>query len=664
MENFPSKPQIHANTLISFSKSLSLFFVLLFSFSVNLTLNAQTNPKAEKEFKKALDYLNNGKDDKAIEFLNKALSIDNNYPDALLCMAEIYFNQSYELDSTMLLAFPYYRKLVEVNPDYDITAHTRLAEFYLFEYNTEKAKYHFNYALSKFKSPKDNKKMFVVNKKLEQITFMEYALKNPVDFRPENMGGNINNEFDQYLPTLTADEQTFIFTSLIPDTVDFGLRIQMVEDFFETNKIDGEWEKAKKMPSPFNSLENEGALSISPDGRTAYFTRCNAKDGIGSCDIYYSEKIGKHWTTPKNMGSTVNSSGWDSQPTIASDGRTLFFVSNRFGGKGQNDIWYTYKQDNGRWKKPINLDSTINTPGNEMYPFIHPSNTTLYFSSDYHNGMGGMDIFYSNIVNGRFTSPQNIGYPVNTSSNETSFIVSPSGKKAIFSAELKGSFGGKDLYEFDLYEAAQPTPVVYMKGKSFDKQTQKPLEVRFEVKNLNTNQLTASSFSDPQTGEYLVVLPLGVDYALSAWADGYLFYSENFQLTDDSKTNAYQKDIFLTPILEGESVVLNNIFFKTNSAELESSSIAELNTLVELLTKNANISIEISGHTDNVGSATYNLELSTKRAQSVKAYLESKQIASYRLSAVGYGQTKPIADNNTEEGKAANRRTEFKIIKK
>lgn len=664
MENISSKPQVYANTLNMFSNTLRLVFILIFSTLSLTSLYSQTNPKAEKEFKKALDYLNRGKDDKAIEYLNKALSIEPKYPDALLCMAEIYYNQSQEIDTTRLLAFPYYKKLVEINPDYDINAHTRLGEFYLYEYNTEKAKYHFNYSLSKFKSPKDNKKIYYVKRKLEQIVFVEYAIKNPVEFNPVNMGKNINDEYDQYLPTLTADEQTFIFTSLIPDTIDFGLKIQMVEDFFETNKVDGKWEKAKKMPTPFNSLENEGALSISPDGRTAYFTRCNARDGLGSCDLYYSEKIGKRWTEPKNMGPIVNSSGWDSQPAIASDGRTLFFVSNRYGGKGQHDIWYTYKQDNGKWRKPINLDSTINTPGNEMYPFIHPSNTTLYFSSDYHIGMGGMDIFYSNIVNGRFTPPQNIGYPVNTSGNETSFIVSPSGKKAIFSANLDEGYGGKDLYEFDLYQAAQPTPVVYMKGKTFDKQTHKPLEVRFEVKNLSTNQLTASSFSDPQTGEYLVVLPLGVDYALSAWADGYLFYSENFQLRDNSKTNSYQKDIFLTPIQEGESVVLNNIFFKTNSAELETSSISELNTLVELLTKNENISIEISGHTDNVGTAAYNLELSGKRAESVKTYLVSKQIAGSRLTAIGYGQTKPIADNTTEEGRAKNRRTEFKIIKK
>lgn len=664
MENISAKSQIHANSLVPFFNGLRIFIVFFFSFFFFQSLLAQNNPKAEKEFKKALDYLNSGREDKAIEALNKVFEIDKNYPDALLCMAEIYYNKSQDFDSIKLKAFPYYKRFVEIYPNFDITAHYRLGEFYLLDYNTEKAKYHFDYALSKYKAPKDQKKIDETKRKLEQITFIEYSLNNPVEFKPKNMGENINTKYDEYLPTLTADEQTFIFTRLIPDTIDFGLNIQMVEDFFETNKVNGEWEKAKKMSQPFNSMENEGALSISPDGRTAYFTRCNSKDGYGSCDLYLSEKIGSRWTEPKNMGAVVNSSGWDSQPTIASDGRTLFFVSNRRGGKGKNDIWYTYKKDDGKWMKPVSLDSTINTPGNEMYPFIHPSNTTLYFSSDYHLGMGGFDIFYANIVNGHFTPPQNIGYPVNTSANETSFIVSPSGKKAIFSTFLKDGFGGKELYEFDLYKKAQPTPVVYMKGKTFDKFTNQPLVVNFEVKDLNKNRLIASSTSDPKTGEYLVVLPLGADYALNAWTDGYLFYSENFKLTDTNKSNSYKKDIYLTPIIEGESVVLNNIFFETNSAELLPSSQSELNTLIELLEKNKNITIEISGHTDNVGTLEYNLELSTKRANSVKSYLESKGIYPNRLEAKGYGQTKPIADNSKEEGRTLNRRTEFKIIKK
>ncbi|MDD4685607.1 MAG: OmpA family protein [Bacteroidales bacterium] len=663
MENIVAKSQIHGNTLTSLNKVLRMFLIII-SLFLTQNLFAQNNPKAEKEFKKALDYLNKGKEDKAIESLNKVFSIAPDYPDALLCMAEIYYNKSNEFDTNRLKAFPYYKRFVELHPSFDITAHYRVGEFYLLEYNTEKAKQHFNYALSNYKTPKDQEKIDKTKRKLEQIAFIEYSLKNPVEFEPRNMGENINTLYDEYLPTLTADEQTFIFTRLIPDTVDFGLKILMVEDFFQTNKVNGKWEMAEKMPTPFNSLENEGALSISPDGRTAYFTRCNARDGYGSCDLYYSERIGQRWTEPKNMGQTVNSSAWDSQPTIASDGRTLFFVSNRRGGKGKNDIWYTYKKDNDKWTKPINLDSTINTPGNDMYPFIHPSNTSLYFSSDYHLGMGGFDIFYSNIVDGKFTPAQNIGYPINTSSDETSFIVSPSGKKAIFSTSLKDSKGGKDLYEFDLYEKAQPTPVVYMKGKTFDKFTSKPLAVNFEVKDINKNSLIASSSSDPQTGEYLVVLPLGATYALNAWADGYLFYSENFKLNDISKSNSYQKDIFLIPIIEGESVVLNNIFFETNTFSLLPSSQSELNTLLELLQKNKNIVIEISGHTDNVGSQEYNLELSTKRANSVKTYLEEMGIEAIRLKSKGFGQTKPIAGNETEEGRAKNRRTEFKIIKK
>lgn len=663
MENIVAKSQIHGNTLTSLNKVLRIFLIII-SLFLTQNLFAQNNPKAEKEFKKALDYLNKGKEDKAIESLNKVFSIAPDYPDALLCMAEIYYNKSNEFDTNRLKAFPYYKRFVELHPSFDITAHYRVGEFYLLEYNTEKAKQHFNYALSNYKTPKDQEKIDKTKRKLEQIAFIEYSLKNPVEFEPRNMGENINTLYDEYLPTLTADEQTFIFTRLIPDTVDFGLKILMVEDFFQTNKVNGKWEMAEKMPTPFNSLENEGALSISPDGRTAYFTRCNARDGYGSCDLYYSERIGQRWTEPKNMGQTVNSSAWDSQPTIASDGRTLFFVSNRRGGKGKNDIWYTYKKDNDKWTKPINLDSTINTPGNDMYPFIHPSNTSLYFSSDYHLGMGGFDIFYSNIVDGKFTPAQNIGYPINTSSDETSFIVSPSGKKAIFSTSLKDSKGGKDLYEFDLYEKAQPIPVVYMKGKTFDKFTSKPLAVNFEVKDINKNSLIASSSSDPQTGEYLVVLPLGATYALNAWADGYLFYSENFKLNDISKSNSYQKDIFLIPIIEGESVVLNNIFFETNTFSLLPSSQSELNTLLELLQKNKNIVIEISGHTDNVGSQEYNLELSKKRANSVKTYLEEMGIEAIRLKSKGFGQTKPIAGNETEEGRAKNRRTEFKIIKK
>ncbi|MDR0971559.1 MAG: OmpA family protein [Bacteroidales bacterium] len=659
MENIFTKPQVYANTL------KYVFIIILFSFFsfFSTTIFAQENKKAKKAFEKAKELIWKNNDKKAAEQLNKALLLDSNYVDAMIFLAEIYYNNSREEDTTRRKAFQLYERAISLDYNCDNKAHLRLGEYFLYLYNTKKAKEHTLYALSKFKEPKDKKNISIAKRRLEQIIVMDSLLSNPVLYNPENMGENINSIYDEYFPTLTADEQTLILTRLVPDTTDFGLTITMVEDFFQSNKEGDYWQSAQKMPPPFNSLENEGALSISPDGKVAYFARCNAKDGYGSCDLYYSEKVGNIWSKPKNMGPIINSSSWDSQPSIASDGRSLFFVSSRRGGKGGNDIWYSYKKDDGSWGKPISLDTTINTIGDEMYPFIHPSNTTLYFSSNYHLGMGGMDIFYSNIIDGKFTPAKNIGYPINTSSNETSFIVSPLGDRALFSTEIPGGYGGKDIYQFPLYKEAQPKAVAYMKGRIFDKITNNPIGVKFEIRNINNNRLVSATSSDSVTGNYLVILPLEENYALSATKKGYLFYSENFNFSSsDNKTTSIEKNIYLTPIRKNESVVMKNIFFQTNKADLLETSIAELNTLLKLLEENPSISIEISGHTDNTGDKQYNMSLSLKRATSVKNFLEEKGINPNRLKAVGFGDEKPLNNNTTEEEKAQNRRTEFRII--
>ncbi|MBP1629192.1 MAG: outer membrane protein/peptidoglycan-associated protein [Bacteroidetes bacterium] len=657
MENIPTKSQIHTYTL----KGL---LILVFFISPFITLNAQDTKKAEKEFRKALEYINLSNYEKALINLNKSLEYNPNYPDALLAIAEIYYNQYPNIDSLRLKSYQFYKKLVDISPDFDKNAHYRLGDYYIKEYNTQKASYHYQYYLSKQKAPKDNKKIEDVNRKLKKVEFVKTNLDSPVEFKPVNMGININTINDDYFPILTADEKMFIFTSLTPNEDKENTREPYFEDFFVSYNTKGDWSKSQKMPPPFNSNSNEGALTISPDGRVAYFARCNSDDGFGSCDIYYSEKNGNAWNQPKNLGADVNSSSWDSQPSIASDGRTLFFVSSREGGFGKSDIWYTYKKDDGTWTKPKNLGPTINTEGEEKFPFIHPSNTTLYFTSDYHIGMGGQDIFYSRIENGKFTEPINLGYPINTSSDEVSFIVSPSGKQGIFSTDINGTFGKKDIYYFDLYKEAQPIPIVYMKGRVLDSKTKEAVSALFEVRDIENNRLIASTTSDKKTGEYLVILPLGGNYALNSYAKNYLFYSENFALKDLNIKDSYEKDVYLTPILEGETVVLNNVFFASNSSELLPSSEAELNTLTDLLKKNPQIIIEISGHTDNTGNPSSNMELSNKRAVSVKTYLETKGISSERLISKGYGQTKPIAENTTEEGRAKNRRTEFKIIRK
>jgi len=634
------------------------FLVLLFICIGNGSLNAQNRDKSKKYFDKAIEKFNQSNPSGALNLLAQAIEADSNYIDPYLALAEYYYNAPQK--SQQQESFAYYQKVISLNKDYDPLSHYRLGEFYIQSYDTIKAKAEYEYYLSKLTLPKDSTAVNQAQKALAQVAFVTWALQNPVAFDPVDMGDNINISNHNYFPSLSADEQTLIFTSRIKeyDTEK--------EQLYISKKQGSLWKKAQPMPYPFNQNYNIGAFCLSPDGTEAYYTVCNREGGFGSCDIYYSKRKGNTWSEPKNLGSNVNSSAWDSQPSIASDNRTLFFASTRKGGYGRSDIYYSYKKDDGTWTKAKNLGSVINTQGDEMFPFIHPSNTTLYFSSDGHVGMGGRDIFFSRITEGKFSTPTNLGYPINTAEDQTSFVVTPQADKALISSttDITNQDWKDRIYIFDLYKQAQPNPITYMKGKVFDKKTSQAIEAKFEVRDLATKRLIASTLSDSQTGEYLVVLPLGASYALEAQKDGYLFYSEHFSLQNDPLLTTFAKDIALTPIIAGQSVVLHNIFFKTNSSELLPTSIAELNTLVEFLSKNKTVRIEIAGHTDNTGEAQYNLTLSQKRAQSVGDYLIANGIEAQRLLFKGYGDTKPLAPNTTEEGKAQNRRTEFSILTK
>lgn len=633
-----------------------LFFAIIV---IVLSFNAytQNNSKQDKMMDKALTCIKNQEKDKAI-FILKDLTIK--YPDyvpSYLALAEIYYDEKNDEKS-----MEYYQKTIDIDPSYDMNSYYRLALLYKNKKEYEKSKTLLNYYISKQNNPKYKDKVIKCQEEIENIDFIINSINNPVPFSPINLGQNINDTLDQYLPFLTCDENLF-----------FTQRADGKEDFYMSQKEDKtndeiipQWQKKIKMPYPFNSENNEGAGSISPDGRVIYFARCDAKTGYGSCDIYCSEKIGDKWSEAKNLGPNVNSSAWDSQPTIASDGRTLFFASNRKSGYGQSDIYYTYKQKNGQWTEAKNLGPTINTPGKEMSPFIHPSNTTLYFSSDYGKTMGKMDIFYSRIVDGKMTERKNIGYPINTDKDETCFIVSPNGKYAIYASNREQGYGLLDLYAFSLYKQAQPTPVIYMKGKVVYQDKKQGNQALFEIKNIKTNRLVASTVSDKVNDTYMLTLPIGEDYALSVTCDGYLFYSENFSLDKDTASliakSSLEKDINLIPIKEGNKIVLNNIFFATNSYELLPTSDSEIETIEQLMKNNPTIKIEISGFTDNVGKDAYNMNLSQKRAESVRQALIQKGVKEDRLVAKGYGNSKPVASNDTEQGRQKNRRTEMVIF--
>ncbi|HXB43737.1 MAG TPA: OmpA family protein, partial [Puia sp.] len=358
----------------------------------------------------------------------------------------------------------------------------------------------------------------------------------------------------------------------------------------------------------------------------------------------------------------INTEFWESAPSLSPDKRDLYFASNRPGGYGGNDIYVSHYLANGRWSPPENLGPEINTIGDESTPFIHADNQSLYFTSSGHLGYGSNDLFVSRKdATGKWGKPENLGYPINTIEDEGSMVISADGKTAYYASDRADSRGKLDLYTFQLRDDIRPARTLWIKGKVFDKKTLKGLPSAVELTELQTEQVISKVQTD-EKGNYFITLPVGKDYAFNVNRKGYLFFSENFPLSQKQPDSTYNIDIPLQPIEANAMVILKNIFFDVNKYDLKSESKVELDQIVQLMKENITLKIEISGHTDNVGKPSDNLKLSENRAKSVVIYLTAKGIDARRLSFKGIGDTKPIADNNTEEGRAKNRRTELKVV--
>ncbi|MFB6305734.1 MAG: OmpA family protein [Flavobacteriales bacterium] len=623
------------------------------------------NQRAIKKFKKAINKYRIGKKEKAAKYLKKALNKDDEFIEAYTVLGDIYKDtEKFER------SLKNYKKAIDIDPKVIPENYYKMGRIEMRRKNYETAaKYFKNYL-----DLPNKREMFIpkAKSKLKSVEFAKKAVKNPVDFNPVNMGKNINSKYNEYFPCLTVDKKTLLYTRKIDDKKAYG---GTQEDFYFSKKRNGKWQKAINLTKPVNSLLNEGAPTLSPDGQLLIFTGCELhgsygknRRGLGSCDLFVSKKKGDKWSRPQNFGRPINSRNWETQPSFSSDGRTLYFVRGKMTKQGIKDqnILVTRLKDDNSWTKPTKLGDNINTSGREASVFIHPDNRTLYFSSSGHPGMGGLDIFVSRKdSSGDWKAPMNLGYPINTASDENSLLVSPDGKKAYFASDRDSGYGELDLYSFTLPKKTRAKSVTYMKGKVYDSETKKPLEAEFELIDLETGQQVVRSKSNPKTGEFIVTLPTNRDYALNVSNEGYLFFSENFTLKGQHKQkDPYKKDIPLVPIKKGKSIVLKNVFFETAKYNLKPRSKAELDKLVKFLEKNPNIKIQLSGHTDKVGKEKDNQILSENRAQSVVDYLIKNGIDKNRLTAKGFGEKKPIATNETEKGRAKNRRTEFKIIEK
>jgi len=636
-----------------------ILFILLLTFGFGTQAQksySSHDKKAIKHYVKALEYSKHQESEEALVYLKKALERDNRFIEALLFSADLLRDKG-----RLQEVIDAYTRAIEIDPNFFPNAHFNLANIYFEQGNYADASSAYHDFLEIEKISDRNRKLSL--HQLKCCDFALEAIKNPCDFNAKGIGESVNTNRDEYWPSLTADEQTLIFTRLLP-TGKLGQNNKEIfqEDFWCSEK-DGEfWSNSKELSDVINTRGNEGAQSITADGRYMYFTACGRADGRGRCDIYYSKKVGDIWSEPLNCGPAINTRAWEAQPSISADGRSLYFVSNRKSGKGKMDIWKSDLieiLDNGkqRWTAPENLK--INTKGNEMSPFIHSSNAYLVFASDGLIGMGAYDLYkVVRTGDGLWSEPENFSYPINTHKDEIGLIINARGNKGYFSSD-RVTENGRDIYQFEMPTDLQPPLVNYLKGRVFDDENGKALAASLMLLDIETRDTVAYLKSDRKTGEYLICLPSGKNYLLNAKAEGYLFYSDHFAMKEMADNESQQKDIALRHIKLGKEVVLKNIFFETDSWEIKAESEGELNGLYEFLVSNKTINIEVCGHTDNTGSDKRNIILSENRAKAVFASLIERGIEEDRLSYKGYAATKPIADNNTEEGKAMNRRTEF-----
>ncbi|MEO6849957.1 MAG: OmpA family protein, partial [Mucilaginibacter sp.] len=618
-----------------------VFLFLSFSLFGQERPYSTTDKQAIKYFALAGTQLDDHMFDEAAVNLLKAIDQDHKFIEAHVILADLY-RQEWRYKE----AIEHYTKVIAIDPYFNHSVYYRLGDCELHDGQYADAQQHFEKYLSYDSISKQT--VYYAKKFLTDCKFSLQAIQHPVPFKPVNMGPEINTVDDEYLPTITADENTLIFTRKINNN----------EDFYKSNKKDGKWQTAAYLSENINTPQyNEGAQSISQNGKVLFFTGCNRPDGLGRCDIYISQKKGDDWSKPFDLSPPVNTSGWESQPSISADGRTLYFVSNRKGGYGGYDIWKSNLTEKG-WSEPENLGPNINTAFDEQSPFIHPDDSTFYFCSNGWPGLGGKDLFVSRIgADGKWQKPENLGFPINSSGDENGLTLTANGNYAFFASNKLNGAGGFDIYTFELPESLRPHNVTYVKGTVNDVINKEPLEAAVEIIDLDKNASVYQDYSSADGGDFLATIINGKNYGLNISKDGYLFYSANFSLVGHETKNPFNISVLLQPIEIGNKVILKNIFFDTNKFDIKDESKPELQKLVDFMNLNPSVRVEISGHTDNVGNGQLNQTLSENRAKAVYQYLIANKISADRLVFKGYGETQPIVANDTEEDRSKNRRT-------
>jgi outer membrane protein OmpA-like peptidoglycan-associated protein len=654
---------------------ISTLFLLLFSgFAHGQTLK-EVLSKGDKFFGRK-DYAN------ALTNYMQAFLMAPEDPEANFKVGVAYLH-----DEKKSRALEYLERAYATRPDVDIDIDYHLGLAYQYHHEYAKAREKFEIFKKKHKKLSN-----LANHKIKECHIGDSLSHHPAYVEIANMGTIINSPFHEYSPLLSADGTTLIFTSNRSSDNEKIKNQTNFEDIYITHKVEGQWIEPQKISPNITNKYNDAAASLSHDGKLLFLYY---EEGGG--DIYVSKVENGEWTVPVPLNKNINSPhSWETSACISADGKKLFFTSNRPGGQGELDIWMSELDAKGEWDKAVNLGPTINTDGHEDAPFIHADGVTLYFSSDGHPTMGSNDIFKSELRDGAWTQPSNLGYPVNSIDYDGFFVLSEDKKTGYFSAMREYGVGNADIYSIKFLEPPPPPPppqevvvvveepakdeekdyvdpivtlhkemkvVTVLKGKVIDANSSAPLHAVITLVNNETNQVVARINSHHGSGDFELVIPHGGNYGVATEASGYLFNSINFNVPQFAEYQEIDTHILMMKAEIGSKVVLKNIFFDTGKSELKSESVSELEKIRELLVSNSNMKVQINGHTDNTGNIIANKLLSLERAEAVVKYLVEKGIDPSRLSAKGFGSERPLVSNDDEAGgREINRRTEIEII--
>ena len=630
-----------------------IFFTALFGCIFLLPAQGQvllssTNKKALDAYEKGNQFLKERNIEKAFGEFEEAIERDKLFAEPYFQLGRLY-EQNRQFGNAILN----YEKAVNAQEKTSVTeiAAQQVGQLYLRKGEYQKALIFLEKGIAAV-SPSNQKRY---RTRIENCKFAIKSISKPLIINPLELPKSVNKFQSQYFPVLTADRETLIYTG----------NQDSDENLYVASVKGNVWTEPVSISEKINTKENEGTASISADGRTLVFTSCGGRKGFGSCDLFISYKQGDNWISPQNLGSNINSGEWESQPSLSADGRTLYFVSDRKGSLGKRDIWMSKLDSINTWTKAINLGNPVNTTEDDLSPFIHANGKTLFFASEGHIGMGGLDLYFTENQQNKWKTPENLGYPLNTFEDQVALFITADAKKAYYSLERdqEDKYRRAKIVEIEVPESLQAKfkATSFLKGIVYDAQTKQKLQADIELISLKNNELMGKISSDAQTGTYTSVLTSGGEYAVFVSKKGYFFKSLNFDFSDKIGLDKIL-DIPLEPIKKEAKEILNNIFFDTAKWNLKSESTVELDKLVALLKANPGLPIEISGHTDDVGKDADNLLLSQKRAKSVVDYLAQKGVNILKTKAEGYGKTRPYLPNSSDENRKLNRRIEVKFL--